>query len=62
MKDAEFERVFYSTRDPKPAPSGLEVPAGTTLLYAVCGNDPAKFDEALRLVRLFIESDREFRK
>lgn len=42
--------AFYSTTDPQ---TGL--PALTTLLYKVCGNDPPKFDEACRLVGLFIE-------
>lgn len=32
-----------------------DVPALTTLLYKVCDNDDVKFDEACRLLRLFME-------
>lgn len=39
----------YKTVDPN---TGL--PALTTLLYKVCDNDGNKFDEACRLLRLFM--------
>lgn len=52
MTDAE--RILYTTIDPTIVMDGRPVPAMTTLLYRVCGNDPAKFEEATRLVELFV--------
>lgn len=46
---------LYRTKDPE---SPIGVPASTTLLYEVCNNDPRKFDEAIRLVMLFVEEAR----
>lgn len=43
-------QVFLSTTDPE---NGL--PALTTLLYRVCNGEQAKFEEANRLIELFID-------
>lgn len=42
--------IAMTTEDPDAG-----VPALTTLLYRVCGKDEEKFEEACRLVNLFIE-------
>lgn len=50
------EHILFSTKDPTVQlfePN--DVPAMTTMLFKVCGHDRAKFDEAMRLVTLFIE-------
>lgn len=44
----------FMTQDPK-----YGVPALTTLLYKVCDNDEDKFEEALRLVGLFMDKVQE---
>lgn len=46
-----IKNVLFSTFDPKHP----GYPALTTLLFAVCDNDDEKFDEATRIVELFIE-------
>lgn len=46
----EIEHILFSTTDPK-----TNLPAMTTMLYRVCENDEAKFEEACRLINLFIE-------
>lgn len=46
---------LYRAKDPE---SPIGAPASTTLLYEVCNNDPRKFDEAIRLIRLFVEQAR----
>lgn len=52
--------VLYSTTDPT-NPVGLPggTPALTTLLYKVCDNDGEKFDEACRLICLFLDKKDE---
>lgn len=52
----DLDRIFYTTNDPTILMDGRPVPAMTTLLHHVCGNDRAKFEEATRLVELFIEA------
>ena len=47
----DVEKFFYTTVDPQ---TGM--PAMTTLLHRVCKGDDQKFDEACRLIRLFMES------
>jgi len=42
--------IAMNTKDPK-----YKMPALTTLLYKVCDNNEEKFEEACRLVNLFIE-------
>lgn len=59
MTDAEIiERALYATVDPTvtfPTPKGSgDMPALTTLLHRVCGNDRQKFEEATRLLELFM--------
>jgi len=51
----KIERIMFMTRDPETQLLLTNVPALTSLLYSVCDNDPMKFAEACRLVRLFIE-------
>lgn len=46
--------VNYTTKDAEHQAFGGDVPALTTLLFRVCKNDPAVFEEATRLVELFI--------
>lgn len=46
----------FMTQDPK-----YGVPALTTLLYKVCDNDEDKFEEALRLVGLFMDKVQEIK-
>lgn len=61
MTNSDMEQlvtsVLYSTRDPEtpsPFPDGGKLPALTTMLYRVCGNDTERFNEAVRLVTLFV--------
>ena len=53
------QRVLYNTVDPTvifPTSKGPgDMPAMTTLLHYVCNNDASKFEEATRLVELFID-------
>ena len=53
------ESYFYTTKDPLSPIQGA--PALTTLLYEVCKNDSVVFDNACRLVGLFVEQDRSER-
>lgn len=52
--------VMFNTTDPT-NPVGLPggTPALTTLLYKVCDQDMAKFDEACRLLSLFLDKKDE---
>jgi len=50
------DRILYTTDDPETQLDGCPVPAMTTMLHRVCGNDEAKFHEAMRLVELFIRA------
>jgi hypothetical protein len=52
--DARVERVLYATKDPTVLLGDDAVPAMTSLLFRVCGNDADKFEEACRIVELFI--------
>lgn len=53
--------VLYGTMDPT-NPVGLPggTPAMTTLLYVVCDQDAGKFEEALRLIGLFLDKKSEY--
>lgn len=56
------DHIMIRTLDPETLLVGhhrLSVPALTSLLISVCKNDPTTFDEACRLIRLFIEEDRK---
>ncbi len=48
------EAIMMSTVDPTVTIGDHPVPALTTLLHRVCGGDQFKFEEATRLVDLFI--------
>lgn len=52
--------VLFNTLDPM-NPVGLPggTPALTTLLYKVCDQDMAKFDEACRLISMFLDKKDE---
>lgn len=53
----QIDKIVYSTKDPTirfPDREG-HPPCATTMLYRVCDRDPKKFEEAMRLVELFIE-------
>ncbi len=56
MIDKEFDAIVYGKIDPHHVLHGKPLPAITTLLYSVCDNDEKRFEEALRLVRLFCEA------
>ena len=49
------DSILYKTVDPSVSLDGSPLPAMTTMLYRVCDNDPAKFEEATRLIELFIK-------
>ena len=60
MTDSEIiEYALYASVDPTvnfPTEKGPgDMPALTTLLHRVCNNDAAKFEEATRLVTIFME-------
>ena len=56
FNDPIVERTFYTTQDPTTsAPNGGHLPAMTSVLYKICGRDPDKFNEATRLISLFIK-------
>ena len=48
------EPWFYSTEDPEHLMNGDPIPALTSILYHVCDRDQARFNEACRLIRLFV--------
>lgn len=50
-----YPDIQIRTKDPENRLLGNPVPALTTLLYKVCDQDQNKFEEATRLVDLFIE-------
>ena len=60
MSKTHDEPYLYHTVDPEAPFDGC--PALTTLLFKVCDNNHEKFDEAIRLVHLFVLKDRELRK
>lgn len=60
MSNTPNEPYMFHTVDPEgPFDS---CPAMTTLLFKICNNDVHKFNEAIRLVHLFVLKDRELRK
>ena len=54
MTSEWIDQILFRTVDPTVLIEGRPVPAMTTLLHRVCDNDPRKFEEATRLVELFI--------
>jgi hypothetical protein len=46
------ERAQLSAFDPDRSLDGRPVPALTTLIYAVCDNNPEKFELACKLIRI----------
>lgn len=52
-----FDRWCYSAVDPRfKMDDGKPLPVLTVVLYKVCGNDPAKFEEATRALRAAFEA------
>lgn len=52
QEDHPAHDLVYLVRDPTgPLP---HTPAMTTMLYRICGNDRSKFEDAMRLVGLFM--------
>lgn len=50
-------RILYTTQDPTVLLEGdFPLPALTVLLYRVCDNNPKKFEEAIRIIELFIKA------
>jgi len=58
MNDDDIEPLLFSVRDPKYNFQGRPVPALTSLMYRVCGDDPERFEEATRILQLFIDATR----
>ncbi len=56
ITEKQMDSILMGTEDPDSSAGGSPVPAATTLLYRVCGKDPEKFDEALRLANLFVQA------
>jgi hypothetical protein len=54
--DGPVERILYLTTDPTVEFHGKPVLAMTTLLHRICGDDPVRFEEATRIVELFIDA------
>lgn len=52
---AELDQVLYATQDPTKLLHDNHLPAMTTLLFQVCGNDGDTFEEATRLIELFAQ-------
>ena len=48
-EDSPVYNLFYQVTDPR-----TNMPALTTLMYKVCKNDPVRFDEATKIVALFM--------
>lgn len=55
MQEQIIERIMLQTKDPTVDLHGHPIPALTTLLHRVCDNDPGKYEEAVRLIELFIQ-------
>lgn len=55
LVDDKIQRILFSTKDPRCLLDGRPIPAMTTMLHGICGNDLEKFGEACRLIELFIE-------
>lgn len=51
--DLKLDSLFYSVKDDQ---STHEFPAMTTMFYRVCGSDLIKFDETIRLIKLYMEA------
>lgn len=52
----KLEILFYTVQDNKVFNGLTNIPAMTTLLHKVCDGDGEKFDEACRLIRLYMEA------
>ena len=53
---ADVAAILFGTVDPTVSLDGRPIPAMSTMLYRVCDNDPVRFEEATRLVQLFIDA------
>lgn len=53
--DKHVTAVLFRATDPNNRLGGRSLPAMTTMLYRICDDDQNKFDEACRLIGLFIE-------
>lgn len=54
------EKILLTTLDPTVNLNGRPVPAITTLLHRVCDNNEDMFQEATRIVELFINKALEY--
>lgn len=55
------DNVLYGTTDPtNPLGTPSDTPALTVLLHKVCDGDAGKFEEALRLIGLFLDKKGEY--
>lgn len=50
----DTDQILFRTLDPTVMLNGKPLPAMTTLLSQVCDSDPNRFQEAIRIVQLFI--------
>lgn len=48
------DQIIFRTVDPTVTLEGNPLPAMTTMLYRVCDNNPDRFEEATRIIALFI--------
>ncbi len=56
------ERLFYTVQDPETQFQGRSLPACTTMLHRVCMGDETRFEEACRLISLYINAAYELGK
>jgi hypothetical protein len=50
----QIQQILLHTQDPTTLVDGKPVPALTSLFHRVCRGDEEKFEEAARLIELFI--------
>lgn len=50
------EQLFYTVQDPETQFQGRSLPACTTMLHRVCMGDEIKFEEACRIINLYINA------
>jgi len=58
----KHDHILYTTMDPTMLLNDAPIPAISILLLRVCDNDREKFDEALRLLVLFLDRAEELNK
>lgn len=54
--ESRLEQILLFTRDPEYLLNGQPIPVLTSFLYRVCDTDTERFDEAMRLVELYLRA------